>query len=418
MPERINATRADHNGSSFYTFRWQLLHDVETHVFRAFDEAVFRADWSKRPRTALDPTNLELFPSEAIDPRWTSAKRQQVATELNKLNTFAHDDAGTAQAFAYYRGLSADALRVLAGLPGNDAAFTQVTTAPLDPDDPNNLNRRGPDDPDNFQIGDPTNPLANPTLRAFVDTVDGRVLNRYFYRAAHVDAAHNRSALSLATPPVKCPGVVRPQMPVVTRAEAGTLDREIRLTWATTQETDLREYRIFRAESVDDSIDTRLMIQVAVVSVASNPAERPMSMTWTDNSVQGLKDYWYRIVAAPRVDPLDPPSGENLSEPSPAVKARAKQGPPTPPVIKPPVWDASHNTVTLAWQTPDPHSITRIERRVYDGVPWQAATGWLPAGTHGFTDTPPQQTEEGWDYRIRVQDTTGQQSFSDVVRTT
>lgn len=417
MPERLTATRADHNGASFYTFRWQLLHEVQTHVFRAFDDSVFRLDWSKRPFQPLDPAKLEFFPSEAIDPRWTGAKRQQVATELNKLNTFAHDDPGTAQALAYYRGLSADAQRVLAGLPHNHPAFTQITTAPLDLDDPKNLNRRGPDDPDNFQVGDPTNPLASPTLRAFVDTLDGLVSNRYFYRAAHIDAAHNPSKLSLATPPVKCPRVVRPQTPVITKAEAGSLDREIKLTWATTQEPDLLEYRIFRAESADDASDTRSMVQVAVVGVASNPADRPMSLTWTDHSIQGLKDYWYRIVAAPRVDPLEPQSGANISEPSPAVKARAKQGPPAPPVVQPPVWDGSHTTVTLNWQTPDPHSIMRVERRVYEGAPWQAATGWLPPGTHGFTETPPQQTEEGWDYRIRVQDALGQQSFSAVVRT-
>jgi hypothetical protein len=115
------------------------------------------------------------------------------------LNTFAKDAAGTAQALIHYHALSSDALRVLAGLPGNEAVFTQLTTAPLDPQDPANGNRRGPDDPDSFQLGDPTNPLASTTLCAFIDQFDGRLSNRYFYRAANINAAHNPSVLSLAT---------------------------------------------------------------------------------------------------------------------------------------------------------------------------------------------------------------------------
>jgi hypothetical protein len=333
------------------------------------------------------------------------------------LNTFARDVTGTAHAFVYYRALSADALRVLGGLRSSDAAFTAVTTTPLELDDPATFNRRGPDDPDNFQIGDPNNPLASPALRIFIDKLDGRAGNRYFYRAAYVDAANNMSLLSLATPPVKCPNAVPPQTPVITKAEAGSLDREIKLSWATTQEPDLLEYRFFRAESVDTAIDTRLMVQVAVIGVAANPADRPMSLTWTDHSIQGLKDYWYRLVAVSRTDPLEPQGARNISEPSPAVKARAKQGPPAPPVVQTPTWDASHTTVRLTWQTPDAHAVARVERRVYEGTPWQAASGWLPPGAHSLTDTPPPQAEEGWDYRIRVQDTLGQQSFSAVVRT-
>ncbi len=235
MPERLSTTRADTNGSSFYTFRWQPLALTLTHLFRAFDDAVFQTDWSQRPRLPLDPTKPHFFPSESLDLRWNTAKRQQVATEFNQLNTFAHDAAGTMQAFIYYRALSADALRIFAGLPGNDAAFTQLTTAPFDPHDPTNANRRGPDDPDNFQIGDPNNPLASPILRAFIDTFDGRLSNRYFYRAAYVDSVHNRSKeLSLATPPVSLPLVVAPRSPVIGKVAAG--DRAITLSWSSNRQ--------------------------------------------------------------------------------------------------------------------------------------------------------------------------------------
>jgi hypothetical protein len=49
-------TRADQNGSSFYTFRWQPLAQTMTHVYRAFDEAVFKTDWSHRPGATLAPS--------------------------------------------------------------------------------------------------------------------------------------------------------------------------------------------------------------------------------------------------------------------------------------------------------------------------------------------------------------------------
>ncbi len=254
MPERVSATPANHNGVSFYTFRWQPLAQTATHIFRAFDDALFKIDWSLRPRPALDPTKLEFFP-DAGDLRWNSTKRQQVATELNQLNVFAHDAAGTVQAFNYYRALSSDALRVLAGLPGNDAAFTQVTTSPLNPDDPANANRRGPDDPDNFHVGDPNNPLASPTLRAFVDQIDGRTTNRYFYRAANVDAAQNRSAFSLAGSPVSCPDLVPPDAPVITRVLSS--DERVLLRWTHTRASEVTRFNLYRADQ--PNTDPRLM---------------------------------------------------------------------------------------------------------------------------------------------------------------
>jgi len=181
-----------------------------------------------------------------------------VSTELNKLNTFAKDAAGTAQAFNYYRALSADALRVLAGLPGNDAAFTQLTTAPLDPQDQANGNRRSPDDPDSFQIGDPNNPLASPALCAFVDTVEGLLTNRYFYRATNVDAAQNRSAsLSLATPPVSCPDVRPPDAPVITRVLGG--DRRVLVRWTHSHPIGISRFNLYRTDQADFATDPRLM---------------------------------------------------------------------------------------------------------------------------------------------------------------
>lgn len=88
---------------------------------------------------------------------------------------------------AYYRQLSDAALRVLAGLPSSESAFVQLTINPLDPNDAGNANRLGPDNPDDL--------ILDPNERAFIDTLDGRSTNRYFYRAALIDeGAQSRAA--------------------------------------------------------------------------------------------------------------------------------------------------------------------------------------------------------------------------------
>jgi hypothetical protein len=404
MPERMLATRADQNGISFYTYRWQPLDETKLHVLRAFDEALFNVDWSQRPQPALDPAKLELFPSETTDPRWNAAKRQKVMTELNQLNTFGHDVAGTAQAFIYYRTLSADALRVLASLKNNDTAFTQVTTAPLNPSDPAWTNRRGPDDPDNFQIGDPANPLASPGLRIFIDTLDGRTTNRYFYRAAYVDAAHNLSPLSLATPPVFLPKVVPPGIPLVQLALAS--EGKIRLQWMASHEHDLARYLVYRGNAGDDD-DVRTMMLVA--RVTPTPSSTPFPgevlpiavpgkpwLEYGDPAPSG-SDFIYRFVAEDTFG--------NRSESSNIVRGRSLV-----PSLDPPVWNAPvqrDTGVELSWT----HAVNQqlaclVERRSAGGTLWTSRSGWLPPGIYNFIDVPPDPSV-AWQYRLRVRDEWG-----------
>lgn len=195
--ERVYASPADYHGRSAYTYRWRPAPDLRTHLYRALDEAIYQADWGSRPRPELTDSDLDAFPDERVEPHWDWATRARVAEELNRLNDMDHD-----QAMACYRGLSDDALRVLAGLPGTERAFSQVTIAPLDPDDPASADRLGPDDPAGHTL--------DPDLRAYVDTLDGRAGNRYLYRAVAVDLAHNRSPLGPAGPPVWLPDTVPP----------------------------------------------------------------------------------------------------------------------------------------------------------------------------------------------------------------
>ncbi len=206
----------------------------------------------------------------------------------------------------YYYGLSNDGLRILAGLPGNERAFTQVTIRPLDPDDPANADRKGPDSPDGY--------VPDPNQRAYLDTLDGRSTNRYFYRAIYVDGAHNPSSLSLSGAPVWLHKVVPPRSPVITKVLGG--DRRVILRWASNREPDLAYYQGYRTDSEVSARSLQLMTLVHTETVsAGDPAARPAEVGWTDTSVRGLVTLYYRLVA---VD-----DAGNVSTPSPLVQTRA-----------------------------------------------------------------------------------------------
>lgn len=304
--QRVWASRADYHSHSFYTFRWAPQPNLKAHVFRALDDSLFTVDRVARPATALAATDLQYFPAEAADARWNGALRQQVATEINQLNTFPKTTAGDAAADAYYSGLSDDAIRVLAGLPGNEKAFSQITIQPLDPANPSTVNRRGPDTPDTVAI--------DPTLRAYIDTLDGRSANRYLYRAAYVDGAHNRSAPGLADPPVYLPDVVAPRTPVITRVTLA--DASVTLVWASNRETDLQRYDLYRSEDERTARDIRTMTLVHSEAVAvADPASRPAEVSWDDGGVVGGFRYYYRLIAAD--------GAGNVSSPSPPASVKA-----------------------------------------------------------------------------------------------
>ena len=153
--------------------------------------------------------------------------------------------------------LREDAWQVLANLPGNEAAFSQVTRDPLDPSDPATANRRGPDDPAGFAPGDPSDPMADPGLRIYVDTLDGRSSNAYLYRARYLDAVQNRGALGLAGRPVHLPVTEPPRAPRPTKVRGG--ERCIRLRLAPTREAHAELYAVYRSAERERTRDLRLM---------------------------------------------------------------------------------------------------------------------------------------------------------------
>lgn len=391
---RVFATPADYHAASFYTFRWQPQAHLKAHVYRAMDDTVFNVDWSFQPRAAIGPDDLTVFPSEAVEPRWNGANRQQVADELNVLNTFPKTDAGKEQARKYHRGLSNDGLRVLANLPNNEVAFAQVTVSALDPDDPATANRVGPDNPPDF--------VVDQSLRIYVDTLDGRSNNRFFYKACYVDGAQNRSALSQSGPPIWLPNVVPPKPPTFTKVLAGDAnpvvggDNKVTLRWASNREDDLAEYRIYRAmdQANARSIRSMTLVHSAVVA-AGDPVLRPAENAWTDHGLPALQWIYYRMTA---VD-----TAGNESHPNDAVTARAfdEALPAVPPLIV--AWvPIPDNDARAQWTAT---TETRLERRAATELIWENATDWLSPGSHTFDDSIDEHFR--WKFRLRARKSTG-----------
>ena len=386
--ERVFATAADYHGDSYYTYRWVPRPPLKAHVLRAVDEAVFEADRAQRlrGRPLLGASDATAFPRAADEPRWDSRKRQQVANELNALEPLKNNPAA---ARAAYRKLSNDGLRVLAGLPGVEAAFVQVTVNPLDPADPANANRAGPDNPAGYPV--------NSGLRAFVDRLPGAASNRYLYRAVYVDPAHNRSGLSQATAPVWLPNVIPPRTPAVPRALAG--ERKLTLSWPSNREPDLAAYRVYRAEDEAAARDLRTMTLVQTVAVpAGDPAARPAAVAWTDAPLPGLVDFRYRVVA---VD-----DAGNPSEPTVAVVARAHdEGMPQLPALDV-SWQGAGaaRRVRLKWDSP--HEVLVQRRTVGAGGPWVDLAYWRPPGENTAKD-PFSDPRHDQQYRVWARKETG-----------
>jgi hypothetical protein len=411
---RVWASRADYHGHSYFTYRWSPAPYLKAFTYRALDDAIFQADLARRPRTQpLAATHLQFFPDEDAEPGWNEARRILVADELNALDQL--DKKDKAAVAAAYGGLSDDALRVLAALPGTERVFVQLTPQALDPDEPdarapNGLRwrRLGPDAPAGMLA-------ANE--RAYIDTLDGKARNRYFYRCAYVNEVHTVGSLSLSSPPVWLPDVTPPVAPRITKVSAG--DCQIALEWSRNREPDLAEYRVFRTFDLNRSRDIRLMDLVHTLPADDPVAQNPF-ISWTDNPVPGLRDIWYRIVAVDRVDPDPKGGGGNISAPSPAIRTRAFDlTPPPPPAIASLAWvrvdpqGAIHAlsdavpvgtewvmSVQLTWAAPTDMKFL-VQVKGDSDADFSSASGWLPPGTTSYLHANT-RTFETHTYRLKV----------------
>jgi hypothetical protein len=283
--EKVWATKADYQSLSYYTFRWAKSGTYKAHIYRALDDTLFQTDWERRKNdpTLIDPGDPASFPIAT----WDGTTRDAIATKLNKLSPLSSSASFDETVRAVYEELSERELRTLAGLPGNEKAFSQITYQPLDPDDTSNADRAGPDGIDTY--------AADSTLCAYTAELDGRASNRYFFRAAYVNAALTVSSLGPSSPAVYLPKVEPPRTPVITKILGG--DRAITLTWAVNREPDLAEYRIYRTDNERNARDIRAMERAAIVPQSAVDMTKP-AVEWIDaTDLIGGQKYFYRLTS-------------------------------------------------------------------------------------------------------------------------
>ncbi len=439
--DKVWATPANYHSLSYYTFRWpKPLADAElidAHVFRAMDEALFEYDFRQRPRLPLDVGDDSLFPVAS----WSAVTRASIKTELDALNALtpllAGDDLPTTtskirNALQSYRALSDNALRTLASLPaeegsapkpGNEGAFSQLTYQPL-MHTPENADRIGPDGSDSYV------PLS--ALAAYLAEIDGRAQNRYFYRAAFVNHAHDMGPLGPSSPPVYLPKVEPPRTPVITKILGG--DRQITITFASNREADLAEYRIYRADNARTARDIRLMDLVGTVAQANiDPIDA--GTAWTDSAgLIGGRQYYYRLVAVDAAGNVSPPTSPQIGVP---IDARVPIAPywvesswhllsvsdnvltdwPANDIVPP----GHVATLQIVWVSDTPDPTFSISRRPKDRQQvWQDVT--VPAGGIDASKQPVYSAldtkaalEADSEYRIRVRSPSGLWSIEDQI---
>lgn len=362
------------------------------------NESLKKRDWLiRRTRKSLvdtlDTLDADLFPKD-----WDSPTREAAATALEQL------DVPTK-----YPKLEDGALRILAGLPGNEAAFTQATLQPLEMADLGIRDERRPDDKANYK--------EDPDIRAYTDTLPGRATNRYFYRASFVDGAQNQSALSLAGPPVYLYDVEPPRAPVITKVVGG--DRQITIQWASNRESDAAEYRIYRAGTLQAAADLRTMTLLHTEAVAAgDPRLRPAKLEWIDQATPGRSSFYYRITVVDQ--------NGNTSASSAALLGRAYDvSPPEPPswraaewvhvdaagVLRdwdetPPTGEAWADAIVLEWESVAPLEILVERSREIRSNLWEIASPFLPPAQTYFVDLTAKR-DQVHAYRLRGRNAAG-----------
>jgi hypothetical protein len=332
--DRVWATRADYHSHSFYSFRWAHSPELKAHVYAVMDDSLFLVE-RMNPDAALSAAD-----QAALATVWPAGVPSNVTAELNALRAMkatASDSAWEAACLALGDG----ALRGLAALPAHEESYVRQTVEPVDGAD-----APGPDDAPGY--------VPNAAWRMWRSMFDGRARNRYFLRAAYIDAAHNEGPMGPPTPPIYLPPAVPPRTPVITRVTGG--DRQATIAWATAGAEAGGRYILYRTDDDYRLRDVRLMEEAAtILSVDLDPASA--SAEWIDAGLEGGKVYYYCLA-------FEDAAG-NASEPStPAAVNVVDESVPDPPT-----W------IEQAWKIEDEVTGALLDWPTDDLVP----TGYRPA---------------------------------------
>jgi hypothetical protein len=407
------ATPPDYDGLSRYTVRWKHPGDnLQTHVYRTMDKALFKHDWNRRTEGAsqdVTPDEGALFPPYRRGSGPPAERRDQIVTMLDDLHASVTGESDFQAAFEYYRDLDPDVQQVIAAIPENEAAYAQQTVEPLDPD--KNAGTEGPD----VKEGDPT----SDEWCGWVDEFDGRSRRRYFYRTVNVDTAHNRSVeMSYPSQPVQAEDIVPPTTPSPSGIEAGHHDetqkddRAITLKWEPSPERDTSGYRVYHTVDRESSRDVRLMEPVAT---EPHPDRGPVE--WSDTGRRADVTHYYRITAVDEAgnesDASSVLAGETfvLTPPEPPeltlewVLVDANGGT-HPSSASSPQGETWWPAVKVSWSSSDPPLRSLVQHRAGSDESFEGVGGWLEPGTTEYVHEVSNDAIEHA-FRLRVQNDVG-----------
>lgn len=369
--ERLYTTRPDFFGRCSYELRWPHVPaagraHVGWKVYRTTDRALFGL----------------YHPDPALSRIDTAALPPVARAELDA--AFPTESAAA---------VPDDVIRLLAGQPGADRAFTAATEVPL---------------------------RTTADTLTFVDAVDGRNTVRYLWRMRTEDDAGNLSPLGAATEPAYVPNTWPPTPVKVGDCRGG--ERRVELSWVPNAEQDVAGYLVFSTETglaLDALEGLRLLrrptgpeqgtIEAYDRSGTLVPPALDLNRADAASLLQdglvvvareelpGAKAFHYRLAAYD--------TAANPSALTRVFTARTtgieRPAPPQwgPPVVQP---DGLH----LAWSAPTT-DLNCLLQRSLDGQAWSNVGGWLGRGNYAAVD-PSHTPGAAARYRLRVMQPNGQ----------
>jgi hypothetical protein len=347
-PNNRLASPPDFNGHTWCTLTWPAVVGARYHVHRAAVASILMRDRLQRRAKTGYYASHDPFADDSGFTAWfatysaTTGITTMFDTAGEPQNTTKQRDAAwNAWAERFYAGAEEDEARVAALVTrtGNDSVFVQITTTAIE------VNR-------------------------FSDSLDGRSPARFVYRVLTFSLADRPGAATGASSLFTVPGNIRPTTPMISSAVGG--DGKATITWAQGAGTRQVKYRLFRAESMQDARDVRLMTQIYETALLS-PAIGSVSR---DDPAEGGHEYYYRLVA---VD-----AQGSASTPSPMVGVRVFDlSVPAAPTLT--TGTRSTDVVTLAWTSASKVRV-KVFRRKVNTLDWRAASSWLQFGTTSFVD--------------------------------
>ncbi|MCF6154507.1 MAG: hypothetical protein E3K36_04480 [Candidatus Brocadia sp.] len=319
--QALKATPANVHGKSSFALRWQKEKtSVKHYVYRVLDDTLFVVD--NKIRQTRSASVYDDF--KANHPEFDPAD-----VDVVKEISFESNPKLVAQNYA---GLTPGQLQILASLPDNVNAFTELNGTPIDESDPA-YEDRITEIPDPVRGATYTPDPANVLL--YVDeTLDGRGNNRYFYALRSVDTNGMQSVLSLATPPVEVPKTTPAPAPVITAVAGG--ENQITIRWAKNPGAEIAGYLLYRTQDNKKAKDWRRMEFIKANDTDTYTVEvtEPLpqkEFEFIDNTVLPRQPYYYGLVAVGLDD-----NGKQLKSRMSSTKSGQAYDL-TPP--EPPQWD-------------------------------------------------------------------------------